>query len=335
MIRLFSTAPQSADSTDGAAYLRELQRVARWSEGIDCEGILVYTDNRLVDPWLVSQTIIQSTERLCPLVATQPVYMHPYSVAKLVSSLYYLYGRRIHLNMVAGGFRNDLLAMGDPTPHDLRYERLLEYVKVIKELLANNRPVSFTGRFYAIDRLQLRPPVPVAFLPGILLSGSSDAGRAAAAALEAVPIEYPGPTEDYAKPERRRTNTGIRIGIIADADRDRAWDVAYRRFPIDAKGQLAHKLTMKVSDSSWHKQLAEMGSADGSGPSLYWLWPFKNYQTFCPYLVGGLDEVAEEVSKYLRAGFDHFILDIPREEQDLITAREVFDHAQEMAGVGG
>jgi len=43
-----------------------------------------------------------------PLVAVQPVYMHPYSVAKMVSTLAFLHQRRVFLNMVAGGFKNDL-----------------------------------------------------------------------------------------------------------------------------------------------------------------------------------------------------------------------------------
>src|SRR5580700_5123467 len=100
-IKVFATSPYSteASSTD---YLRKVADVARWSEACGCEGILVYTDNQMIDPWLVSQVIIESTSRLSPLVAVQPVYMHPYSVAKMVSSLAYLYQRRIYLNMVAG-----------------------------------------------------------------------------------------------------------------------------------------------------------------------------------------------------------------------------------------
>jgi len=46
---------------------------------------LIYTDNGLVDPWLIAQAMITHTERLCPLVAVQPVYMHPYAVAKMVA----------------------------------------------------------------------------------------------------------------------------------------------------------------------------------------------------------------------------------------------------------
>ena len=42
---------------------RRVIEVARWSEDTGCTGILVYTDNSLVDPWLVAQIIIENTER--------------------------------------------------------------------------------------------------------------------------------------------------------------------------------------------------------------------------------------------------------------------------------
>ena len=68
--QLFATCPQSsAGQTD--SYVRKVAEVARWSEQYGCKGILVYTDNSLVDAWLVSQIIIQNTENLCPLVAVQ------------------------------------------------------------------------------------------------------------------------------------------------------------------------------------------------------------------------------------------------------------------------
>src|SRR5580692_12211997 len=114
-IEIFSTSPQSKD-LPRETYVQQIIDVARWSEEAGCTAILVYTDNSLVDAWLVSQIIIQNTQKLCPLVAVQPAYMHPYTVAKMVSSLGHLYGRRIYLNMVAGGFKNDLAALNDTTP---------------------------------------------------------------------------------------------------------------------------------------------------------------------------------------------------------------------------
>src|SRR5882672_8376888 len=88
-LQIFSTCPSS--SATPAGYFEKVIRTARWSEDAGCTGMLIYTDNSLVDPWLISQIIIENTRSLCPLVAVQPVYMHPFSVAKMVASLAYLY----------------------------------------------------------------------------------------------------------------------------------------------------------------------------------------------------------------------------------------------------
>src|ERR1051325_356472 len=66
-IQVFSTCPSSLMTPDN--YPDRVIQVARWSERAGCTGILVYTDNSLVDPWLVSHLIIQNTRALCPLVA--------------------------------------------------------------------------------------------------------------------------------------------------------------------------------------------------------------------------------------------------------------------------
>ena len=116
--------------------------------------MLVYTDNGIADPWLVSQTAIAATQRLAPLVAVQPVYMHPYTAASMVSSLAYLHGRSVHLNMLAGGFKNDLVALGDQTAHDDRYARTVEYTQILTALL-RGETVTVDGRWH-----QVRQPAP-------------------------------------------------------------------------------------------------------------------------------------------------------------------------------
>ena len=130
---IFTTCPQSKD-LDRAAYVRQVIDTARWSEEFNYHGMLIYTDNGLVDPWLVAQIVVENTKSFLPLVAVQPIYMHPYSVAKLVSSIAWLHGRRIALNMLAGGFRKDLIALGDTTDHDDRYLRTTEYTLIIRRL---------------------------------------------------------------------------------------------------------------------------------------------------------------------------------------------------------
>ena len=326
-IRIFSTCPQSKD-VGRDEYVRAVVDVARWSESAGCAGILVYADNGLVDPWLVSQLIVQSTESLGPLVAVQPIYMHPYSAAKLVASLGHMYGRRIYLNMVAGGFKNDLTALHDPTPHDARYERLVEYTLVMKALLSSDAPVSFTGAYYQVSGLRMTPALRPELVPEFLISGSSEAGLAAAASTGATPVKYPEPPDQHSSGANgSHSHAGVRIGIIARQATDDAWSVAHERFPEDRRGQLTHQLAMKVSDSKWHEQLSKLGAQPVSERNPYWLTPFQNYKTFCPYLVGSHAEVAREVSRFIATGVDTFILDIPPSRDELEHIGAVFDLA--------
>lgn len=333
-LKIFSTCPPS-NRAQPHEYLRRVQDIARWSEDAGCEGILVYTDNGLLDPWLVSQVIVQSTARLSPLVAIQPAYMHPYSVAKMVTSLAFFHERRLYLNMVAGGFKNDLAALNDRTPHDERYVRLVEYTTIIKKLLCSPAPVSFEGRHYCVANLKLTPALPAELVPGVFVSGSSEAGMEAARRLGATAVEYPKPPSDYAAAgPGSAANSGIRIGIIARADDEEAWRIARARFPEDRKGQLTHDLAMKVSDSSWHRQLSDLGKTQTSPENPYWLVPFQNYKTFCPYLVGGYDRVADEVARYVDAGYRTFILDVPASPEEMQHIGEVFERAVFAFAVG-
>jgi alkanesulfonate monooxygenase len=275
--------------------------------------------------------VLDATTTLCPLVAVQPVYMHPYTVAKLVASIAHLRGRRVYLNMVAGGFRNDLLALGDETPHDARYERLVEYTQLVLQLLRGER-VSRDGAYFTVKNLALTPAPSPELMPGVFVSGSSDAGLAAARALGATAVKYPKPPDDEAPTAEGTTRAGIRIGVIARDDDVAAWTVAHARFPPERRGRLTHELAMKTTDSAWHGQLSRLGRTPPSPANPYWLGPFEHYQTFCPYLVGSYDRVADELERYLRLGFDTFVLDIPPDETELGHTGEAFARAASRLG---
>ena len=333
-VEVFSTCPQSSQ-TGNQSYLRQVADVARWSEEAGCKGILVYTDNSLVDPWLVSQIIIENTRSLCPLVAVQPIYMHPYTVAKMIASFGFMYNRQIYLNMVAGGFKNDLASLGDDTPHDKRYDRAIEYTLIIKQLLSAGGPANFSGEFYNVNNLRMTPSLTPELFPGILISGSSEEGLAAARAIGATAVRYPKPASEYERSQPDDDlNFGVRVGIVARDNDDLAWQIAHSRFPEDRKGQITHQLAMKVSDSVWHKQLSEMSKELVTERNPYWLGPFQNYKTFCPYLVGGYQRVAGELSGYIRAGCKTFILDIPPSLEELNHINIVFKEATSLASAG-
>lgn len=331
-IELFTTTPQSVEF-DRHLFLKELKRISRQTEKYGYKGILVYSDNRLADPWLITGIILAETHHLLPMIALQPMYMHPYTVAKKIASIGLFYDRPIALNLVAGGFVNDLSGIGDHTPHDQRYERLAEYAEIIQLLLKSDKAVSYEGEFYTIKNLKSQPVLPEHLQPKLYLSGSSDMARKTAARLGAELIEYPEPTADYVKSGRTNGNgvKGIRVGILARHTHEKAWNDARVRFPKIRSGELSHQMAKKTSDSEWHKTLSNQNGYDHGEGSVYWLGPFKHYHTFCPYLVGDYEEVARELSRYLEIGCKTCILDIPVSEIDLQSTLQVFDQASSYA----
>jgi len=76
----------------------------------------------------------------------------------------------------------------------------------------------------------------------------------------------------------------------------------------------------------WHKQLSEIGEETDEGNPINWLGLFKNYKTFCPYLVGSYGRVAHELARYIAAGFRTFILDIPPDEEERVRSQKAVTH---------
>jgi alkanesulfonate monooxygenase len=130
-----------------------------------------------------------------------------------------------------------------------------------------------------------------------------------------------------------KIDSGVRTGIIARDTEEEAWRIAHERFPEDRKGQIAHELAMKTSDSVWHKQLSVLAQSGNGNRTPYWLGPFQNYRTFCPYLVGSYENVANEIARYLSLGYRTFVLDIPPDEKELECIGKVFELAQDQVAV--
>ena len=83
---------------------------------------------------------------------------------------------------------------------------------------------------------------------------------------------------------------------------------------------------MKASDSPRHevRSVLEDRSAERSP---YWLAPFHDYKTMCPYLVGSYDRVARELARYIALGCGTFILDVPYSQEELQHTSVSFERA--------
>jgi alkanesulfonate monooxygenase len=325
-LRLFATIPPPT-GPDGE-HGRTVRRAARLGEAAGFEGALIYTDNNAPDPWVVAQEVHAATERFAPLVALQPAYMHPYTVARKISSYALMYGRSVCLNLVAGGLRTDLASLDDITEHDERYDRLTEYAELIIRLLESAGPVTYEGRHYRVRNLRLYPALPAHLRPGLFISGSSPAGRRAGERLGAVAVRYPEPPGAEApEPDRSPQGGGVRIGVIARETDQEAWDAAFERFPANRAGRIAQTMSRNASDSQWLHRLSDADEFPGGPGSPYWMGPFRNYSSFCPYLVGSHEKVAAEVARYIDQGCRSFIMDVAREDADYEAMAAVFHRA--------
>jgi alkanesulfonate monooxygenase len=320
-------------SADASSYRKIVANLARWIDDSDCSGLLVFTDHTVIDPWAAAQLLIERTEKLVPLVAAQPPYTHPYAVARIISSLGFIYGRRVDLNLVTGGNPNDLRAVGCTIEHDARYDRLVEYANVIDALLTEGEPWSFRGRYYDISSAVIQPSLSRALMPKRFVAGSSGACIEAARALGAVRLAYPRAIEDYAADPSALAGTGVRFGIIARETSAAAWAIAHRRFPPDPSGEQTREYTAPAAPR-WAGRLLDdanrQRAADVPNPT-YWLYPFRSFKEYCPYLVGSYDEVGELLSRYLDMGVSTLIMGVPWDEDDLHHALAAVRRAESMS----
>ena len=326
MVSVYTTIPVIKNRSP-RDYLKRLSLEAKWAESAGIRGMLVVSDNASLDPWAAAQLLIGATERLVPLVAVNTVYMHPFSVARTISSLGFLCERTVHLNYVNGGFQRHLDQVGCELDHDERYDQLAECAEIVARLLRSPRPVTYNGKYFQVKAATVTPRLDPAFLPEVFVSGTSDKCRAVQQRLAVTRLAPPRQIDSY-QGESPLAGTGVRLGIIAREVSQDAWRVARNRFPVDSLGEKLHEFSAGAVHSNWHLALSADAIRSAEPDGAYWLYPFRSYQTLWPYLVGSYAEVAELLARYLEFGVTAIVLDELYTEDDAHHAMLALEHAE-------
>jgi alkanesulfonate monooxygenase len=336
-VQVFTINPRSMSE---AGYWPDIQRNIQLSRQYGATGVLCFSGNDTqIDPWIVAGQVAtaprgSSGPPLTPLVALNPNTMPPFTAAKLVSSIEQVHGARVALNLITGVSSRDRETLDDQLPHDDRYARLDEYVTILDRLLTDTHPVSFEGRFYRIREAQILPRSRTPTAPDYFVAGHSEAARATAERFGATHLRMlSSDLADSLKPGVR--GLAMHFGVVARETDDAAWAAARSRFPDHAGGQATLEATMGYTDSQWKRQLHSRSSeeAEASGP--YWLGPFRNFYSDCPFLVGSHDRLSEVIVAFRQCGVSHFVLDLPPDEEEFDHAAQAFDLAsQKMAQAG-
>lgn len=323
-VRIFSASPTSAPARQ--AFLERVATVARWSEAHGFQGILIGSQPAGVDPWLLTETIIERTRALTPLVSVRPASMHPHGLATMIARLATLHARRVCIHWVPDGIATER-AEGSGT-HDGRYGQLVEYATLVRELM-DGRSVTYPGQHFGNRAVKLEPKLSPRFGPEYMISGACPAGAAAARALGALPVIIARPPDTLDATSHHGSAAALKLGIIASADRDAAWRTALGRFPPVGGGPLTRSVARKVSDSRWHLRLCRLAEERASSGNSFWVGPFDGHKRMCPYLVGSHEDVASAIGAYVRRGFNTFLLDEPQTEGEVEHARVAFELATE------
>ena len=328
-VTVFTISPRTRDVGE---YWNNIDACIRYSERHGATGILLFEGNdTYISPWIAAQAAFERSERLCPLVAVNPIYMHPFTVAKFVNSFAQLYGRRTYLNMITGTALSYLQAMNDELGHDRRYDRLREYVEVISALLGNERGIAYDGEFYRVNELKLEPPIDSSLQPLFFFAGASDAATAAARVVDGIQMKMLGAQLDL---DVKPGETGIHFGIVTRADHSDAWTAAEALFKEDKRGERVQELTMKNTDSVWKQRMMRAAAMEADSLPGYWLRPFKNFQADCPYFVGSHEEVAKFLAALVGRGVRHIILDLPCIEEEFANVAEACRMAGQRLAAG-
>jgi alkanesulfonate monooxygenase len=179
------------------------------------------------------------TERLGLLVAHRPGVVHPTLAARTFTTLDHFSKGRVALNIVTGGNDTEQRREGDYLPHDERYARTDEYLRILRQTWDTTGPRDFEGRYYRFEGLTPQVmPYDGRHLE-LFFGGSSDAAYTVGAKhadtymLWGEPLKETGEqietVEKRAADAGRATRPRISVSfrpILAKTDED-AWERAH------------------------------------------------------------------------------------------------------------
>jgi alkanesulfonate monooxygenase len=323
-LRVFTTVP--GFSVFDVDFGEVVASACQAAEELSCEGGLLYTNRKQVEVWTTAQFVIARSERFRPLIAVQPAYMHPFTVAKKVTALALLYRRGVNLNFIAGTNPSDLVTLGDGTPHDERYERLREHAQIVRLLLESATPISYSGRHYRLEEAVMEPSCPPDLLPGIFFAGNSDQAREVSDTCGGTLIEHLLPPWEYVA--AGRFPGAVHFGVITRPDSEEAWSVARALFPTTEADRTRHRRKMGENDTVWRAQLEE---ASRRAEGAYWLEPFVNQLQPFAYLVGSYEEIGAELAPLVAGGCRTIVLNRIWERDELQHVARAFHAAVDRA----
>ncbi|MFO6454533.1 MULTISPECIES: LLM class flavin-dependent oxidoreductase [unclassified Aeromicrobium] len=282
-----------------------------------------------LEAWTASAALAALTERIEIITAIKPFLYHPAVLAKQALQIAEISQGRFSINVVNGWFKPELEKTGlAGLDHDQRYAYGTEWLEVVNALSSGER-VTYDGRWFSIDDLQLVQGDPVTRRPTVYVGGESDPARDLVAQHGDVWFINGQPIEDVRSlidsvARRARTGPPVRYALSAyviaretGAQAQQAFDEAWelkRREAAALEALLKGTDEQAVMFSTFAKNPA-VGTNGGTAAGL----------------VGTYDEVARRIVQFHELGIETFMLQFqPVEEEMRRFAEHVVPRVREL-----
>jgi alkanesulfonate monooxygenase len=293
--------------------------VAKTAEDAGFNFALIPVGTTCQDAWLVAGLVGARTERLKFLVAMRPGFVAPTLAAKMSNTLDQALHGRVMINVVTGGFPQELAADGDFTDHDRRYDRTQEFMQVVRKAWTEKK-WDHEGEFYRVEGGNVFPRPYQKPHPPFYFGGASDAAKKVGAEEADVYLLW-GETVDMVR-ERiedmkvraaaagRTLRFGLRIHVIAratDAEARDAAEALVAEVPETFQDMMDKHHAQ--GDSEGEKRQRELVAAAEDNWITEHLWAGigKARLGVGTALVGSGESVARCLQEYVDLGVDTFI----------------------------
>jgi alkanesulfonate monooxygenase len=275
---------------------------------------LVGTGSQRHDPWALAQHGLSQNPHFSPLIAVNPLWDHPVACARRVLTLNFLYGPRLALNIVPGAYFAEMEALGDQVNKDGRFKRAREFCVLLAELLRTGTWEPREMEFFPFGKISLGL-APLSELPPLFLSGARRKPLPQSAGWHPRFVSNIRPL-DSMEPAPPGASSGLRLGLCARSTSGEALAAVAGQFPENRERQMLVATTLWREETDWNLLLrARLPAQDDPD---FFLSPLLNGWTTAPYLVGSYEHIARRLREYLRLGYEFFLLDEHRSDEDRI-----------------
>ncbi|MBY0554663.1 LLM class flavin-dependent oxidoreductase [bacterium] len=277
---------------------------------------LITIGDKRYDPWVLAQYGLSKNVSFKPLIATNPIHQHPVALAKRLISLKSIFSTEVALNLVSGSFVSELKSIGNNLNFEQRNERLIEFLKIIQDLGSTSSTYSFNGKYYQIENVDLYPRTLTSAKNSIFISGHFEAQLPQYVNEAIYFVKNYRPLDQLQK--AFSSKSGLNVGICARSTDAEAMSAVHDLYPMDRQGEMLFTLAVNNNETPWNIWIKDYLKKNRDDDPLFYLKPFKNYQSSAPFIVGSYEKVAEHLKKCTELNYNFFILDYHRSDHDHI-----------------